>query len=148
MKKKVVFVSERGVEFPDRQSAYEDDRRLPGIIAHYTERAEEAREGLSKPPLFGKSWSAQRESVRQAERMIAKYEAMWRNAQESWETVADDRPGCVDGVVFGVSCDNGATAVSWRENVHEALDYMDLQNSGLIDPLVPTYCVVVHRTGV
>lgn len=36
--------------------------------------------------------------------------------------------GEIDGILFGVSCDGGKTAVAWRRNVFEALEYLKLQN--------------------
>lgn len=36
--------------------------------------------------------------------------------------------GEIDGIIFGVSCDGGKTAVAWRKNVFEAFEYLELQN--------------------
>ena len=36
--------------------------------------------------------------------------------------------GSVVGVLFAVSNDGGKTGVAWREDVHEAFAYLDLQN--------------------
>lgn len=36
--------------------------------------------------------------------------------------------GKISGIIFGVSCDGGKTAVAWRWNVFEALEYLELQN--------------------
>lgn len=36
--------------------------------------------------------------------------------------------GQIDGIIFGVSCDGGKTAVAWRRNVFKALEYLELQN--------------------
>lgn len=38
------------------------------------------------------------------------------------------RAGSVAGVIFAVSNDGGKTGVAWRENIHEAFAYLDLQN--------------------
>ena len=38
--------------------------------------------------------------------------------------------GRVPGVIFAVSNDGGKTCVAWREDVHEALEYMTMQNGG------------------
>lgn len=44
-------------------------------------------------------------------------------------------------VIFAVSNDGGKTGVAWREDVHAALAYLDLQNAcGPTD-----YCVVAVR---
>lgn len=44
-------------------------------------------------------------------------------------------------VIFTVSNDGGKTGVAWRDDVHEALDYLDLQNAGGMTD----YCVVAVR---
>lgn len=36
--------------------------------------------------------------------------------------------GKISGIIFGVSCDGGKTAVAWKWNVFEALEYLELQN--------------------
>lgn len=38
--------------------------------------------------------------------------------------------GSVAGIIFAVSNDGGKTGVAWRENVFDALAYLDLQNKG------------------
>lgn len=42
----------------------------------------------------------------------------------------DEQTGKIDGIIFGVSCDGGKTAVAWRRDVFEALKYLELQNKG------------------
>jgi hypothetical protein len=44
-------------------------------------------------------------------------------------------------VIFAVSNDGGKTGVAWRDDVHEALAYLDLQNAGGRTD----YCVVAVR---
>jgi len=41
---------------------------------------------------------------------------------------APNPDGCVEGVMFAVSSDGGKTGVAWRENVFDALAYLDIQN--------------------
>jgi hypothetical protein len=50
------------------------------------------------------------------------------------------RAGSVPGIIFAVSNDGGKTGVAWRENVHDAMAYLDLQNVG-----GRGYCVVAVR---
>jgi hypothetical protein len=51
------------------------------------------------------------------------------------------RAAAASSVVFAVSNDGGKTGVAWREDVHDALSYLDLQNAGGITD----YCVVAVR---
>lgn len=51
--------------------------------------------------------------------------------------------GLVPGFIFAVSCDNGKTAVAWRENIFDAFDYLALQNINSID----SYAVVAVKKG-
>ncbi len=58
--------------------------------------------------------------------------------EDGWPVVKHFRPkGEIEGILFGVSNDRGLTAVCWRKNVHEALDYLDMQ-----DPERRSYTVV------
>ena len=52
----------------------------------------------------------------------------------------DKTKGCIEGVIFAVSNDGGKTGVAWRNNVFEALEYLELQNKNGGD-----YAVVVVK---
>ena len=60
--------------------------------------------------------------------------------REPAESGSMQRAGSVPGIIFAVSNDGGKTGVAWRENVHDALAYLDLQNVG-----GRGYCVVAVR---
>jgi hypothetical protein len=47
-------------------------------------------------------------------------------------------------VIYCVSNDGGKTGVAWRENVLDALAYLDLQNAGGMTD----YCVVAVRKSI
>ena len=46
-------------------------------------------------------------------------------------------------MIFAVSNDGGKTGVAWREDVHEALAYLDLQNAG---GMTDYYVVAVRKS--
>jgi len=61
--------------------------------------------------------------------------------QNSDSTAGAVAPAAPCSVIFAVSNDGGKTGVAWREDVHEALAYLDLQNAGGSTD----YCVVAVR---